>query len=287
VTVTLVNFAGATKDAVFVIRGAGGWTSGEIVVPQPTGTKDETKVIPVPAANSASVVVRDNGELVERYSWQDSTNCHPADIKITHTCAGIEVEIDNPKKGTAHTIKLVPTHGDTVTRTVQPGEKATFKFDAPNDEDTFKVEIFVGDKPGNTVTWERPNGCEELDGTIEETCTGMIFHLSNPQDGSPAAIVLTPTPGEPVSFTLNPGESKDVEFLAGPSGLTVSGTLNGESLGEPLVWEKPEDCPPPILPRTGDNTAGYIASGTGLVALGAIVFFLARRRMMHLRRLAS
>ena len=122
---------------------------------------------------------------------------------------------------------------------------------------------------------------------IEETCTGLIIHLDNPQDGSPAAIVLTPTPGEPVSFTLNPGEKKDVEFLAGPNGLSLMGSLNGESTGEALVWEKPEDCPPPILPKTGDSTAAYIASGSGLVALGAIVFFLARRRMMHLRRLAS
>ena len=130
VTVTLHNGDDATKDAVFVITAAGGWTSEEIVL-----AKGETEVVSIPAANSASVVVKESGEVFKTYSWQDSTNCHPVDVKITHTCAGIEVELDNPEKGAAHTIKLVPTSGDTVTKLVQPGDKATFKFAAPNDED--------------------------------------------------------------------------------------------------------------------------------------------------------
>ncbi|GIH04475.1 hypothetical protein Rhe02_25420 [Rhizocola hellebori] len=281
VTVTLFNGDTATKDARFVVKGANGWSSEEVVVP-----KGETALVHVPKENSASVVVLESGEQIETYSWQDSTNCHPIDIKITQSCAGVEVTVDNPENGAAHTVKLVPTSGQSITKVFQPGEKATYTFDAPNDTDAFKVDVSIGERT-RTITWERPKGCEELDGNIEQTCTGIIIHLTNPQDGSPAALVLTPTPGDPVSFTLNPGEDKDVEFVAGPSGLTVAGSLNGETLGEPLVWVKPEGCVPPQLPKTGDNTAGYIASGTGLVALGAIVFFLARRRMVNLRRLAS
>ncbi|HCU50246.1 MAG TPA: hypothetical protein DGG94_10695, partial [Micromonosporaceae bacterium] len=43
----------------------------------------------------------------------------------------------------------------------------------------------------------------------------------------------------------------------------------------------------PGLPQTGDNVTTYVASGTGIAALGAVVFMLARRRLVRLRRLAS
>ncbi len=281
VTVTLTNASNATADAKFIVTGANGWTSEEITV-----AKGQSEIVSVPAANSSSVVVKESGTQIKTYSWQDSTNCHPVSVSVTHTCAGITIDLDNPANGAAHTIKLTPTTGQTVTKVLQPGDKASFKFEAPG-EGVLSVQVFIDDKSDRSVTWQRPEGCEELDGNIEETCTGLTITLNNPQGGSPAAIVLTPTPGEKVSFTLKPGESKTVEFAAGPSGLSVTGTLNGESIGEPLVWEKPEDCVPPVLPKTGDNTAGYVASGTGLVALGAVVFFLARRRMVQLRRMAS
>ncbi len=282
VTVTLYNMAGATKDAKFIVYGAGGWASEE-----KTLAAGESTIVSVPKTNSSSVVVKESGEVVKTYSWQDSTNCHPLQKKVSHTCEGVTIELINPAKGAAHTYKLDPTSGETVSGTLQPGADVTHKFAAPNDEDEFKIEVSLDGQVDRTVTWERPRGCEPLDATYEETCTGLTITINNPQDGSKADIVLTPTPGEPVSFTLNPGQSKTVEFPAGPDGLQVVGTANGQGGEEPLVWTKPDDCVPPQLPKTGDNTAGYIATGAGLVALGAIVFFLARRRMVALRRMAS
>lgn len=43
----------------------------------------------------------------------------------------------------------------------------------------------------------------------------------------------------------------------------------------------------PSLPQTGADTFTYIASGTGLVAVGTIIFMVAHRRRAQLRRMAS
>lgn len=60
VTVTLINAADATKPATFVVAGAGGWTSGEIVV---QAGEDPVRVT-VPKAAATKITVQEGGDAL-------------------------------------------------------------------------------------------------------------------------------------------------------------------------------------------------------------------------------
>ncbi|MEV4638590.1 LPXTG cell wall anchor domain-containing protein [Actinoplanes sp. NPDC049548] len=121
---------------------------------------------------------------------------------------------------------------------------------------------------------------------FEITCDSMTIGLDNPEDGVEIPLVLEPNKGEKKVLVVKPGEKKSVTFEAS-EGFKVKLYLQGhEDVSETIAWEAPEGCDSsgggagdePSLPLTG-AAAGSIAAGAGvLLAVGATVFFLARRR---------
>ncbi len=131
--------------------------------------------------------------------------------------------------------------------------------------------------------WKSPEGCAPPTAIGESTCDGFWVKVTNPQGGMPVDATVTygtqvkkvtVQPGHTEAVALSPSSKTDatVDFSNGWPSTTAK-------------YAKPANCPG--LPQTGDKTIAYIGTGTGLVALGAIVFFLARRRMVQLRRMAS
>ncbi|GIG02771.1 LPXTG cell wall anchor domain-containing protein [Catellatospora citrea] len=298
VTVTLMNAKDATKPATFVVNGAGGWTSGPVEV-----LANGSVALTVPKDAASSITVLESGNAVKdgTYSWKDATDCHPVEITSDQTCDKLTVTIKNPAGGASATVVLTPVAGsapaatekdvkalssDAVTKTVAPGTTETVEFEVG--ENGLVVHVAVNDAQRGSITWTQPAGCEPIGGEVVDTCDGLVFDLKNPQDGSKADLVLTPSKGEAVSFTLNPGDAKKVEFKADKE-LTVKVTLNGKVVDE-IVWEKPENCAtpspspsaPPTLPQTGTNVTIFVISGLLLVAVGFAVFMLARRRRLNM-----
>lgn len=189
------------------------------------------------------------------------------------------------------------TNGDWEKKvTVKPGEEL----------EPIKVPAVKGDKITVTekttgyvysFTHKPKSGCGEPTGAIKATCDDITFALDNPEDG-PESIELTFTPsvGEPVTRTVAAGSSMEPVTFPASEGLTITISSPGEE-DEVVKYADyaPEDCdapstPPPggggggeepPLPVTGANT-GLIAGGAGvLLALGAGLFLVARRRRVR------
>lgn len=122
---------------------------------------------------------------------------------------------------------------------------------------------------------------------FEADCDTMTIGLDNPEDGIKFTLKFKTSKGEERTLVINPGEKKSETFSATEGfsiKLTFTATYEGESFSETttIVYEQPEDCDTSGsgggLALTGAN-AGGIAGGAGaLLALGAGVFFMARRR---------
>lgn len=133
-------------------------------------------------------------------------------------------------------------------------------------------------------TWAQPEDCGEPSLAVAATCEELVFEITNPEDGAPITVTFTPSTGEPQTVTVAPDTTELVRF-PGSKGLTVTPSAEGVE-GEPIAWE-PEDCAAGgdgggdgDLPLTGVAIGG-IAGGAGvLLAAGAALFFLARRRRM-------
>ena len=136
------------------------------------------------------------------------------------------------------------------------------------------------------VTWGRdgkaeggftePDNCPTIAG--ESTCDDFTWEVVNPADGRALSVTFTPSVGEPQTVEVEGGQTKSVTF-PGSEGLTVVVTAFGED-STPVAWEKPDNCGGGggSLPQTGPK-AGLIAGGAGaLLALGAGLFLVARRR---------
>jgi LPXTG-motif cell wall-anchored protein len=128
-----------------------------------------------------------------------------------------------------------------------------------------------------------PGKCTPVSATGEGTCTTFDVTVTNSAEGE--TVDATVTYGtQTVPVTLAKGESKKVN-LTPSSQKEAKITFNGSDFTVTVPYNKPADCGG--LPQTGSSTTTYIASGTGLAGLGVFVFFMARRRMAKLRRLAA
>jgi LPXTG-motif cell wall-anchored protein len=194
-------------------------------------------------------------------------------------CDGsVNVHISNPGRAEA-TFKV--TAGDfTKDVVIGSGDEADVVVPAGNGKVTVSKG---GDKVAESDGWARPEDCPAPTGVGEFTCDSFWVKVTNPQGGQP--VDATVTYGTQVkNVTVAPGKTEAVELQPSSTGEAVI-EFAGWPGSTAVKYEKPADCPG--LPQTGDNTAGFIAAGTGFVGLGAVVFFLARRRMVQLRRLAS
>ncbi|HCT81555.1 MAG TPA: hypothetical protein DGG94_09435 [Micromonosporaceae bacterium] len=139
-----------------------------------------------------------------------------------------------------------------------------------------------GDEVGKFAGWVRPEECAKPSVLGESNCDKFTLKLTNPQGGQSADAKVV-YGSQVKELTIAPGKTETVELI--PSSETEA-VVEYSGWGRQVIkYEKPANCPG--LPQTGDNVGGYLASGAGLIGLGAVVFFLARRRMMQLRRMAS
>jgi len=158
-----------------------------------------------------------------------------------------------------------------------------------------------------TVTWTRPyqtivksdHADLKLDGECapppgevppsgewEFDCETLTIGFTNPSTEE-LALTFVPSTGEPAELTVPAGESATVEFPAS-EGLTVE-VLQGD---EPVALEQPIEITPEAwaeldcaedgegggLPETGAPTALIAGGALALLALGAGLFLVARRR---------
>ncbi|MFC0530161.1 cell wall anchor protein [Phytohabitans kaempferiae] len=202
-------------------------------------------------------------------------------------CEGtVNVTLGNGQEATA-AVKLTVSAGEfKETFTLEPGETKT-DIQVPADAGEITVSQEGKEEPVGTYTWTEPENCVapgEPEGDIELTCDEMIFTVKNPADGETVTITLTPNTGEPQTLTVAPGETKSATFPAS-EGLTVTPSVEGEE-GEPIAWTAPDDCEPgaggggPELPVTGAAAGGIAGGALALLAIGAVLFYLARRRRM-------
>jgi LPXTG-motif cell wall-anchored protein len=127
----------------------------------------------------------------------------------------------------------------------------------------------------------------EAEPILEADCDTITIGLDNPADGVQYTLKFKTSKGETRTLVIKPGEKKTETFSATTGfkiDLTITATYEGKVFSEtiPVEYEQPEDCDNSGsgggLPLTG-AAAGSIAGGAGaLLAVGAGLFFMARRR---------
>ncbi|NYH45430.1 LPXTG-motif cell wall-anchored protein [Micromonospora jinlongensis] len=120
-------------------------------------------------------------------------------------------------------------------------------------------------------------------GTVESTCDELTFTIENPADGKTVVMTLTPNKGEAKTLTVEPGKTGSVSFDA-VDGLTVTPAAEGLDDTEPIAWEQPAECDKGEgggLPLTGTNTTLIAGGAVVLLAAGAGLFLVARRRRLR------
>ena len=122
---------------------------------------------------------------------------------------------------------------------------------------------------------------------LEEDCTTMTIGADNPADGITWKFDLKTSKGEERSFTLKPGEKHTEKFSATPGfsiKITISVTIDGKTYSDfdTVKYETPANCTGGEggggLAKTGTPTAAIAGSAVAILALGAVLFVMARRR---------
>ncbi|MFI7216625.1 LPXTG cell wall anchor domain-containing protein [Micromonospora maritima] len=212
---------------------------------------------------------------------------------VTSDCTGdVAVKLENGAEATRDASFTVAGSGDfTKTAEVAPGKSLSIRVPAKNatritvTEAGQKQPLF-DDKPSEAKDCVEPG---EPSGSYQSTCDELIFQVENPKDGKTVEITFTPNKGDAKKLVVQPGETKTVAFKAF-EGLKVTPAAEGLDDTEPIAWEKPKTCTPgagggqpegPTLPLTGAATGGIVAGAIALLAAGAILFVVARRRKVR------
>ncbi|WP_030487451.1 hypothetical protein [Micromonospora chokoriensis] len=209
---------------------------------------------------------------------------------FTSDCEGaVTVTLANGADATTDAKLTVTAKGFSKTYTVKPGGS---KNDIVVPAKAGEITVSEGDKAvGQPYTWATPKDCVkpgEPQAGVESTCDKLIFGFANPKDGKAFEVTLTPNKGDVQKRTIEPGKTIFVEFEAF-EGLTVTPAAEGLDDTTPVAWEKPAECTPgqgggkdePALPLTGAATGGIIAGAVALLAAGAVLFVMARRRRVR------
>lgn len=206
------------------------------------------------------------------------------DAKFASNCTGVTVTLINGADATKPAEFVVTgENGFKVEKTVAEGEEQVFVPAA----DAGKITVTESGEPvGKPYSWERPEDCAQPTLAFASTCDELIFEVTNPKDGAPITVTFTPSTGDAQTITVAPGEVKTVTF-PGSEGLTVTPSSEGVE-GEPFAWEPEESCggaggggDEPELPVTGVAAGGIAGGALVLLSLGAVLFFMARRRRMR------
>ncbi|GLY04906.1 LPXTG cell wall anchor domain-containing protein [Actinoplanes sp. NBRC 101535] len=124
---------------------------------------------------------------------------------------------------------------------------------------------------------------------FEVTCTTMTIGFDNPEDSIAIKLHYKTSKGEERDLTIAPGEKKSETFSATEGfsiDLTIAVTYEGESFSETVTipYEYDGECDGGSgggLPVTGAAAGGIAAGAAGLLAVGGVLFFMARRRKVN------
>lgn len=210
-------------------------------------------------------------------------------VSAASDCFGIGIVSSNENPDKLAEITYVPSDGEAVSQTPAVGEQFVKYFPVSDFEAGLSVQVLVDGEEYDTYQWTSPGNCEW--GYIYDTCEGLEFELTIPEDGTETTFTFTPSEGDEVVETVAPGETKTVTFTATGDELTVSYVIDdGKNFYEGEVpWEKPEDCeetpvpsesptPEAQLPTTGSSMTIMISAAAALVLAAAVLFLIARRR---------
>ena len=241
------------------VKVTGPITVAGVVVPADTGT-DSDKAIAASTEVTDSKV--DSVTLRTILVWSDYTNDgkdgnRPPDYTTVH----------KPEQN------CTPTSTPTTAPTTTPPTAATTS-PTPTPTET----------PTLPVPTDAPNVFKPI---LEEDCTTMTIGADNPADGITWKFDLKTSKGEERSFTLKPGE-KHTEKFSATAGfsikVTISVTIDGKTYSDfdTVKYDTPANCTGGEggggLAKTGTPTAAIAGSAVAILALGAVLFFLARRR---------
>ncbi len=169
--------------------------------------------------------------------------------------------------------------------TVEPG-KADNETVVPA-ENAGKIEVLVDGKviENGTYTWERPEDCPLPAVTTDADCDTFTLTATNPDGNSPVKVEFT-YGDQTETRTVEPGKSETVSFKAGDDEAAL--VILPELGLELEVVYAPEGCEggggggdEPGLPVTGAAAGGIAAGAIALLAVGAVLFVMARRRRIH------
>ncbi|MFI1192560.1 cell wall anchor protein [Micromonospora sp. NPDC020750] len=157
-----------------------------------------------------------------------------------------------------------------------------------------QITVTANEKSLWTGTRKAPAECQEPEvgepeTSYESTCDELFLLVQNPKDGVSLTVTFTPSTGKPQTVTIEPGTNKSVRFPAS-KGLNVVITGDLES-AEPIEWTAPiSGCDgggtgggdqDGGLPVTGAAAGGIAAGAVALLAAGAVLFVVARRRRIR------
>jgi hypothetical protein len=155
------------------------------------------------------------------------------------------------------------------------------------------INVTVDDTGEIVVTWGEDGkvvgrafepACPTIAGTF--TCDQLIVEIENPAGGRAFEVTLQPEGGAEETIGVEAGNSVTREYDA-TEGFSVQATAFGVT--DTFVWEQPEACggggggggEGPTLPVTGAAAGGMAAGAALLLAIGAGLFLVARRRRVR------
>jgi LPXTG-motif cell wall-anchored protein len=166
---------------------------------------------------------------------------------------------------------------------LEPGQQQVTKVPASA---ASKIEIKLNGDIIDTYSWKRPLGCVKPAATYTLDCDNLTVSETNPADGDAIDVtVKTNKPGDqPKTIALKPGAPFDAVFpVSAGLEVTLTNSIKGKTLNAfTFKGDKPTNCGGSGggggLPVTGENTGMMVGAAGGLLAVGAGLFVLARRR---------
>ncbi|HEX8630862.1 MAG TPA: LPXTG cell wall anchor domain-containing protein [Catenuloplanes sp.] len=220
------------------------------------------------------------------------------EAEVVPDCAGnVTVKLVNRKGNAPATFEVTADGNFSKTVKVGPGKIESVTVPAANAKN---ILVKADGKEVHRGGWQKPKDCEQPgqpQGFLESTCDALIIGLKNPAGGKTITLTLTPNKGAAQTLVIKGGEEKSAKFT-GVKGLTVTPSIEGVGASEPIAWAPPKDCVKPTptptpssngngggdggtLPVTGTAAGGIAGGAAGLLAIGAVLFMLARRRRVR------
>ncbi|MFI5485369.1 cell wall anchor protein [Micromonospora echinaurantiaca] len=221
------------------------------------------------------------------YNGGDKSCTTPAATFASNCDGTVTVSLSNDGKISKYPVEFEVRgeNGWSKKVTVEPG-KADNGTVVPA-ENAGKVEVLVDGQviEDGSYSWQRPEDCPLPTITTKADCENFTLTATNPEGGLPVKVVFT-YGKETETRTVQPGDSETVTFKAGKEE-TALVVLPELELEMEAVYAPEGDCggggggEEPGLPVTGAAAGGIAAGAVALLALGAVLFLMARRRRVR------